>query len=813
MCGANIDAVVAHANSVKIPGPGDKIFKDECVYSFDTPESESGLYICLKTFLGLGKDHLERHVRKTNSHLFLHHKQIKTERKSSSVEGDGPEKKITRLAIGTEGGFDPNGGKEYDITHEYSIVILPEFTVIPYPCDKLPDVVQKSAKKIIESDSATKIAELSALSGTWDGEIRSVSKHAAHLVQLDNGKKIPPSGWKCEKCDLDTNLWLNLTDGSIMCGRKFYDGTGGNNHAVQHYQETGYPLAVKLGTITKDGKGDVFSYAEDDMVEDPNLVAHLAHFGIKTSQMEKTDKSMVELELDLNQKFGEWAALQEASSQLKPIYGPGYTGLVNLGNSCYFNSLLQVIFTIPDFIQKYVDNAETIFNSNIPNPAEDFNVQMAKLGCGLRSGKYSKPPSSSADSPCTQEGISPNMLLNLIARGHPTFASKIQQDVQEYFLHFISVLQQNCKNSVDPSESFKFQVEERFQCSRSNKVKYLHRDEYCLPLPIPLEAAINKAEVEAFEQRKIEAEAKGAKLDPSDVVRPIVKLSSCLEALIKSETIDQFFSSAVNDKTTAFKTTKLSTFPDVLLLHVKKFKLREDWTPIKLDVSIDMPDTVDLSILRGNGLQPGEELLPETEGPPPVQFNEAILNELVNMGFPLEACKKGCFFTKNQSLEAATQWLMEHLSDSDFSDPFVPPGTSSQKASGFTPNQESVAMLMSMACVEENMAVAALKETNNNLEMAADLIFSNPDSLKEKIKQQNESSQDASSSQQPQFRDGGSQYKLVAFISHMGTSTMAGHYVCHILVDGQWIIFNDNKVAVSENLPKTLGYLYFYRRI
>lgn len=61
---------------------------------------------------------------------------------------------------------------------------------------------------------------------------------------------------------------------------------------------------------------------------------------------------MVELELDLNQKFGEWAALQEASSQLKPIYGPGYTGLVNLGNSCYFNSLLQVIFTIPDFIQK-----------------------------------------------------------------------------------------------------------------------------------------------------------------------------------------------------------------------------------------------------------------------------------------------------------------------------------------------------------------------------------------------------------------------------------------------------------------------------
>lgn len=79
----------------------------------------------------------------------------------------------------------------------------------------------------------------------------------------------------------------------------------------------------------------------------------------------------------------------------------------------------------------------------------------------------------------------------------------------------------------------------------------------------------------------------------------------------------------------SFRTTKLSTFPDVLLLHVKKFKLREDWTPIKLDVSIDMPDTVDLSILRGNGLQPGEELLPETEGMsfchPKVQFHHMCL--------------------------------------------------------------------------------------------------------------------------------------------------------------------------------------------
>lgn len=63
------------------------------------------------------------------------------------------------------------------------------------------------------------------------------------------------SGWKCSKCDMRENLWLNMTDGAILCGRRYFDGSGGNNHAVEHYRETGYPLAVKLGTITPDGAG------------------------------------------------------------------------------------------------------------------------------------------------------------------------------------------------------------------------------------------------------------------------------------------------------------------------------------------------------------------------------------------------------------------------------------------------------------------------------------------------------------------------------------------------------------------------------
>ena len=79
---------------------------------------------------------------------------------------------------------------------------------------------------------------MNAASGTWDGEALVKSKHAETLHQVVNWRhqnavdlncaskvpnppSIPPSGWKCQTkgCTLDSNLWLNLTDGAILCGR------------------------------------------------------------------------------------------------------------------------------------------------------------------------------------------------------------------------------------------------------------------------------------------------------------------------------------------------------------------------------------------------------------------------------------------------------------------------------------------------------------------------------------------------------------------------------------------------------------------
>lgn len=32
----------------------------------------------------------------------------------------------------------------------------------------------------------------------------------------------------------------------------------------------------------------------------------------------------------------------------------------------------------------------------------------------------------------------------------------------------------------------------------------------------------------------------------------------------------------------------------------------------------------------------------------------------------------------------------------------------------------------------------------------------------------------------------------------MGTSTMVGHYVCHLLKNNRWVIFNDDKVCIKN---------------
>ncbi|KAG8053209.1 hypothetical protein GUJ93_ZPchr0001g33060 [Zizania palustris] len=459
--------------------------------------------------------------------------------------------------------------------------------------------------------------------------------------------------------------------------RRLWDGSGGNNHAIEHYEQTKYPLAVKLGTITADLEAaDVFSYPEDDSVEDPLLAQHLSHFGIDFSSLRKTEMTTAERELDHNTNF-DWNRIQESGKDAEPLYGPGYTGLVNLGNSCYMASVMQVMFSTHPFISRYFEkqSLKAAFATSPADPTLDLNMQMTKLAHGMLSGKYSVPNKEG------QEGICPRMFKTVIAAKHPEFSSMRQQDALDFFLHLIDQVDQaNPGNhELNPFTG------------------------------IPLHEATNKEQLKVFHEKKAAMDLDGKEVSNEEIVRPRVPLEACLASFSGAEEVPDFYSTALNSKTTAIKTAGFKTFPDYLVLQMRKFVMEAGWVPKKLDVYIDVPDTIDISHMRSKGVQPGEELLPEgasgdnkAEPAYPVA-SEDIVSQLASMGFNYLHCQKAAISTSNTGVEEAMNWLLSHMDDPDIDDPI----SKDSWAAEHTVDDASVQTLVSFG-FQEDVARKAL---------------------------------------------------------------------------------------------------------
>ena len=794
-------------------------------------KSEGGLNICLNTFLAFSQKFIRKHWALTGNSVYLNIKRIKKE--VPVVEQQESTEKPTKLAIGVEGGFNLKNDEEDPKNYQdlLSLVLLePNNIVIPLPNNDLPEKVKMSIQGILENQAVETKKEVLQ----WEGEELKESSHTLSLKQIGS-VKIPAHGWKCAECDITDNLWLNLSDGHIGCGRKFWDGTGGNNHAVEHYQKSGFPVCVKLGTIQLDENGepkaDVYSYAEDRMVKDSKLVEHLEYFGINITELKKTSKTMTEMELDQNMSF-DFSRIQESDKVLKPVFGPGFTGLKNIGNSCYLASVMQTLFSLPQFEKKYFDPEMHFYTST--SSLETFTAQMEKLAFGLLSGDYSREELDENNQVKAQEGIPPKSFKSLVGKGHPEFSTMRQQDAVEFYQYLIQCIEREDKrNSVPESliNLFTYKVEERIECSESKKVKYIYRKDNLLSLPVPLSDAVNKAEYEEFQKQEQEREKREKELklvenvnskplttttEKREVIRPQVPMSKCIEAFGEVDAVENFYSSALGRNTIGLKKTSLSTFPEYLAVQIRRFIL-DGWVPKKLDVFITGAEEIDLSHLRGTGLKPYEEELPSDEKKATSVFiDQNIVQNLMEMGITENAAKRGALKTNNVGIAEAMDWVFEHSGDSDLNDPLPEEkqdkGTSSESA----PSESDIEGILGLGFPRSH-AIVALKQTGNNIERAAEWLFSHMDDIDQYLQEEtNNSAPKTETKHEETFSDGSGKYELIGFISHIGSNTSCGHYVCHLKknVDGEqrWVLFNDSKVALSENPPFDMGYLYFYKR-
>jgi ubiquitin carboxyl-terminal hydrolase 5/13 len=750
------------------PGPSQAVYREDCTQCFDSivssfphqlllahsfpPRSRTltcelqddptGLDVCLYCFNG-GCTGLNQHSRLhqlTRSHPLV----VNIRRIRKVVSRDEPPAKISKISIAAE--------TEADRYDYYTTVRCYECSV---DVDKTAGKISAVLDGIMKANTFSRQEEVKA----WEQEFKTC-EHIQNLHQEAPRKIESQDLGHCSLCDLRGNLWLCLQCGNLGCGRAQFGGLRGNSHGLQHKEISGHAVAVKLGSITSNGTADIYCYACNEERIDDKVGAHLAHWGIMLAERQKTEKSLMEMQVDENLRW-EFSMTDDEGHELQKLFGEGFTGLKNIGNSCYLASSMQCLFALPQFQKRYY-----LPKSDLPtveDPAQDLETQMRKLGDGLLSGRYSHPdPDTTSSENSTvqyQNGLAPSMLKHLLGRGHPEFSTMKQQDAFEFLQHVFKLItrSQHTLPLQDPTQAFRFVMEQRLQCLNCEKVRYRSDEQDNISIPVPF----RKIE----RQPKIEGE--GSK-DEVDEYEPVT-LKECLDSFTAMETVE--LTCGVCGSNGFTKRSLFKTFPEVLAVNARRFELI-NWVPTKVNVPVVVGDEPFLlDAYKSAGHQSSEELLPEdsTENKPSFTPNEAAVQQLEGMGFPRNRCVKALHATGNSDANAAMEWLFSHMEDSDIDTPI-------DLGSGSTPsrtvNPEHVETLGAMGFAPPQ-ARQALKETGGDMERAVEWLFNHPDAQGE-FEDEAPAQSDVVQKELPGKGDLPAQFQLNSIICHKGRSVDTG---------------------------------------
>lgn len=768
--------------------PSDKVYKDDCMFTFDTAENTvNGLDVCMSCFQAFSRtEHrnwTSEHYSKKRHALYVNINKVlkpESERVSPfSLDLDDTRlPKAPKLEIVQQTDLDL-----FDTTNSLYVAPLDDYLAF----EECPDSVKSLADKILLANSANTDNDIQA----WEHEVFACE----HSSNLDQGlEKNTADISKCSSCELTGNLWVCLTCGAVSCGRaQFGTDIKGNSHALAHFELSGHAVAAKLGSLSSDeNKCDCYCYKCNDEVKVPGLGSNLRSFGIDLDSVTKSEKTLVELNLETNKNW-QFNLDGNDGEKFSPVFGPGLTGMKNLGNTCYINSVVQMLFSLP-FYRAFF--ASQTFDDNVADAAEDLTSQLIKLYDGLISGRYSKPSGLKGDQ--YQEGVKPESFKNLIGREHPEFRTNKQQDANEFLLYLFDKLDKEFGLSLN--QEFKFILANKLVCTKCHTGSIT--DELLDAIAVPIK--INVTDLDESGKKIYEP----------------TTFEESLTSYTTPEIIEGYMCEVCNERTDALKLTGFKTYPRYLLTSLQRIQL-ENWTPIKVEVPVEIPNDLDLAPYKAPVFAENETPAPELSSSSKFIPNEEAMLTLQSMGFSDNRSTRALYNTENKGAEEAMNWIFAHMDDPDIDSPFTVPSADSSASTepGTEVLPEAIDNLVAMGFGAQ-LARKALHLHLEDPNAAVEWLFSNPDddgvidTKKPKVNIAEESKELKKRLLETEVDS--TQYKLKAVVCHKGTSANTGHYVVFIKNDDKWVLFNDEKVVDCENKVDEIrpcGYIYLFEKV
>ena len=277
-----------------------------------------------------------------------------------------------------------------------------------------------------------------------------------------------------------------------------------------------------------------------------------------------------------------------------------------------------------------------------------------------------------------QYTIAPRMFKHLVGKNHPEFSSNRQQDVSEYFMHFLDVMTRNEKKNQNlsrltnkpkthTSSLFEFHLETKLKCNldgHDTKVIYTNIGPQtlfnCLELRLPLDAA--SVPNDSIDDKE-NPDMKRNKIDLNDP-RNLIPFPRCLSTVLESGSVEYRKHPSINaDEAQFLKTVKFHTFPKYLMLKLQRYYAGPNWVQMKINCQVDVPIELDLSSYRGSGLQDGEVQINNDEAANTAENTQdtksivtadpGIVTQLISMGFSENGAKRAAIATNNVDADIA----------------------------------------------------------------------------------------------------------------------------------------------------------------